>query len=159
GLDTVLVAGLPLPSDTPLQLAAALGAANQAIAPYGLRLEPPRVTKSTADREVRVTPLKIVLGDGTAARPLLGPLMSGAQPAPGGEAAPVEAAAPAAAPAAPVAVVPATRRCQSTSPGRVSGCSRGVPLPASAGALGFAVLLFGGDWWRTRRRPTRGGRA
>ena len=66
--------------DTPLELAAAFGAANQVIAPFGLRLEPPQVTKSTGDREVRVTPLKLVLGDGTAARPLLGPLMEALQP-------------------------------------------------------------------------------
>src|SRR5207244_10219493 len=81
GIDTIVVAGIPLPTDTPLQLAAAFGAANQVIAPFGLRLEPPQVTKSPADREVRVTPLKLVLGDGTAARPLLGPVMSGSQPA------------------------------------------------------------------------------
>ena len=80
GVDTVKVAGVPLPTATPLELAAAFGAANQAIAPFGLRLEPPRVTKTTADREVRVTPLKLVLGDGTAAKPLLGPLMSETQP-------------------------------------------------------------------------------
>ena len=268
GLDTVVVAGIPLPTDTPLKLAAAFGAANQVIAPLGLRLEPPQVTKAPADREVRVTPLKLVLGDGTAARPLLGPLMSGLQPAreallaamkgfgsggcslgtaggfaftfvdvvaaamegaggidlelggvlattegvdygdpfglipPGlptvapvaapatrvrpaaggsgvspeelwavtseerpeppsaavsAPATPVEAAAPVAPPpAAPVAVLPATRRCESTSRGRVSGCSRGAPLPASAAALGVAVVLFGGDWWRGRRRSTKG---
>jgi len=70
---------------------------------------------------------------------------------------PVEAAAPVAPPpAAPVAVLPATRRCESTSRGRVSGCSRGAPLPASAAALGVAVVLFGGDWWRGRRRSTKG---
>jgi hypothetical protein len=261
GLDTVTVAGIPLPTATPLELAAAFGAANEAIAPYGLRLEPPRVTKTTGDREVRVTPLKLVLGDGTAAKPLLGPLMSETQPArealleamkgfrrgdcdlgaaggltftvvdvvaaalggnggidlelggvlattegidygdpfglidpglptlpalpapavrlpaspsvtvdvpepspawepgsaaslPPAPAAPSsEVAAPAAPPAAePVAVLPATRRCESTSRGRVSGCSRGAPLPASAAALSAAVVLFGADWWRTRRR-------
>src|SRR5581483_2465666 len=81
GVDTVVVAGLPLPTDTPLELAAAFGAANKVISPFGLRIEPPQVTKSTGDREVRVTPLKLVLGDGTAAKPLLGPLMSGTQPA------------------------------------------------------------------------------
>src|SRR5687768_8009892 len=80
GLDTVTVAGIPLPTATPLELAAAFGAANEVIAPYGLRLEPPRVTKTTGNREVRVTPLKLVLGDGTAAKPLLGPLMSETQP-------------------------------------------------------------------------------
>jgi len=271
GLDTIVVGGVPLPTATPLQLAAALGAANQAIAPFGLRLEPPRVTKSTGDREVRVTPLKLVLGDGNVARPLLGPLMSEAQPGreallaamqqfgrggdcnlgragglaftfgdvvaaamegaggidlelggvvattegidygdpfglippglptvapvaapavrprppalrlpadggagpwPGSDmaaatgpaptpavAAPVEPAA--AAPvdlAAPVATRPATRRCESTSRGRVSGCSRGRPLPASAAALGVALVLFGADWWRSRR-PTKEGAA
>ena len=79
-------------------------------------------------------------------------------PTPVAPSAPVEAAAPAAPPAAApaAAMVPATRRCESTSQGRVSGCSRGVPLPASAAALGFAGLLFGGDWWRTRRRTTKG---
>jgi hypothetical protein len=51
-----------------------------------------------------------------------------------------------------VAVLPATRRCESTSRGRVAGCSRGAPLSASAAALAAALLLFGGDWWRTRRR-------
>lgn len=262
GVDTVTVAGIPLPTATPLQLAAAFGAANEVIAPYGLRLEPPRVTKSTGDREVRVTPLKLALGGATAAQPLLGPLMSETQPArealldamrgfgygdcnlgaagglsftfvdvvaaalggnggidlelggvlattegidygdplgviepglptlpplvappdrsrpavpdvtteeseeawPGSDsgvaavaapAAPTpEAAAPAAPPVAgPVAVVPVTRRCESTSRGRASGCSRGAPLPASAAALGAAVLFFGADWWRTRRRP------
>jgi len=224
------------------------------------------VTKSAGDREVRVTPLKVVVGDGTVARPLLGPLMAGAQPtraallaamqqfgtgkdcnlgqaggltftfldvvaaamegaggvdlelggvlattegidygdpfglvlpglptvapvaapavrprppapkvpvdddpspsfdsgagtvtpAPVGPSAPVEAAAPAAPPAATpaAAIVPATRRCESTNRGRVSGCSRGVPLPASAAALGFALLLFGADW-RRGRRPTK----
>ena len=75
--------GIPLPTATPLELAAAFGAANQAIAPFGLRLEPPQVTKTTGDREVRVTPLKLVLGDGTAAKPLLGPLMSEAAARPG----------------------------------------------------------------------------
>lgn len=268
GIDTVVVAGLPLPTATPLELAAAFGAANQVIAPFGLRLEPPRVTRSTGDREVRVTPLKLVLGDGTAAKPLLGPLMEESQPArealleamkgfgsgecnlgaaggaaftfvdvvaaamqgsggidfeiggvlattegidygdpfgliapglpalapvvapavrprpavpsvtveepagswpagAGGAAGPAptasspspgEAAAPAGPPAVsaePVAVLPATRRCESTSRGRVSGCSRGAPLPASAAALGAALLLFGGDWWRTRRRNLR----
>ena len=268
GLDTVTVAGIPLPTATPLELAAAFGAANSAIAPYGLRLEPPRVTKTTGDREVRVTPLKLVLGDGAAAKPLLGPLMSETLPAreallkamkgfgngecnlgaaggltftvvdvvaaalggnggidlelggvlattegidygdpfgviaPGlptvppvvapvarprpavpdvtieepAEAwrgsdsdvaapvaavpAPVEVAAPAAPPAVePIAVLPATRRCESTSRGRVSGCSRGAPLPASAAALAAALLLFGGDWWRSRRRTTEGGQA
>jgi hypothetical protein len=263
GLDTVTVAGIPLPTATPLDLAAAFGAANALIAPYGLRLEPPRVTKTTGDREVRVTPLKLVLGDGTAAKPLLGPLMSETQPArealleamrgfgtsdcnlgaaggmtftfvdivaaalggnggidlelggvlattegidygdpfglvdpglptlpsPGVPAVPPRPAAPdvtidapseplpaldadasgpvsgiaapspdeAAAPVAPpptepVAVLPATRRCESTSRGRVSGCSRGAPLRASAAALSAALLLFGADWWRTRRR-------
>jgi hypothetical protein len=261
GVDTVVVAGVPLPTATPLELAAAFGAANQVIAPFGLRLEPPRVTKTTGDREVRVTPLKLVLGDGTAAKPLLGPVMSGLQPAreallaamkgvgrdgcdvgsagglaftfldvvaaamqgaggidlelggvlattegidygdpfgliepglpavppvvvpavrprpavpsvtveepldplpalssdgaaPVPGAAPAEVAAPAPPPAAsePVAVLPATRRCESISRGRVSGCSRGAPLPASAAALAAALLLFGGDWWRTRRR-------
>ncbi|MDQ1518925.1 MAG: hypothetical protein QOE80_4755 [Actinomycetota bacterium] len=265
GIDTIVVAGLPLPTDTPLQLAAAFGAANQVIAPYGLRLEPPQVTKAPADREVRVTPLKLVVGDGTAARPLLGPLMSAAQPArealldalkggggdgcnlgtaggfaltfvdvvaaamegaggidlelggvlattegvdygdpfglippglptvapvaapavrarppvpaatyeerpepwpasdaesqpaPAAAPAPVEVAAPAAAPArGQVAVLPATRRCESTNRGRVAGCSRGAPLPASAAALAAALFLFGGDWWRTRRRSTEG---
>jgi hypothetical protein len=74
--------------------------------------------------------------------------------------APVEVAAPAAPPAAePVAVLPATRRCESTSRGRVSGCSKGAPLPASTAALAAAVFLFGGDWWRTRRRSTEGGGA
>jgi hypothetical protein len=268
GLDTVTVAGVPLPTAKPLELAAAFGAANQVIAPFGLRLEPPRVTKTTGDREVRVTPLKLVLGDGTAAKPLIGPLMSGTQPAreallkamkgfgngdcnlgavggltftfvdvvaaalggnggidlelggvlattegidygdpfgvippglpavpplvapavrprpavpgvtieePGepwrgsdsdvaapapAKPAPVEVAAPAAPPAAePVAILPATRRCESTSRGRVSGCSKGAPLPASAAALAAALLLFGGDWWRTRRRSTEGGGA
>jgi hypothetical protein len=272
GVDTIVVAGIPLPTDTPLQLAAAFGAADKVLAPLGLRVEPPRVTKSTGDREVRVTPLKLTLGDGTAARPLLGPLMSGAQPVrqallaamerfgnghdcnlgqAGGFAftfadvvaaamegaggidlelggvlattegvdygdpfglippglptvAPVEApaarprppapkpmsddagdvlpaldasAAAAAAPtpaaaapgevaapvtppvAAPVAVVPVTRRCESTSRGRVSGCSNGAPVPAGAAALGVAVLLFGGDWWRGRRRSAKGGTA
>ena len=263
GLDTVTVAGIPLPTATPLELAAAFGAANEVIAPYGLRLEPPRVTKTIGDREVRVTPLKLVLGDGTAAKPLLGPLMSEAQPvreallkamngfgygdcnlgAAGGltftfvdivaaalggnggidlelggvlattegidygdpfgliepglptlpspgvpavpsrpalpdvtvdepseplpawdtggsgpatekvAATPDEVAAPAAPPPSePVAVLPVTRRCESTSRGRVSGCSRGAPLPASAAALSAALLLFGADWWRTRRR-------
>jgi hypothetical protein len=265
GVDTIVVAGIPLPTDTPLQLAAAFGAANQVIAPFGLRLEPPQVTKSPADREVRVTPLKVVVGDGTAARPLLGPLMSAAQPAreallaamkgagggdgcnlgtaggfaltfvdvvaaamegaggidlelggvlattegvdygdpfgliapglptvapvpapavrvrpavpavsseerpeplpafdsgPAPVAAPVpapELAAPVAPPASgPVAVLPATRRCESTNRGRVSGCSRGAPLPASAAALAAALLQFGGDWWRTRRHSTEG---
>ena len=264
GVDTVVVAGLPLPTATPLDLVSAFGAANALIAPFGLRLEPPQVTKATADREVRVTPLKLVLGDGTAAKPLLGPLMSNLQPArealleamqrfrygecgagngaglaftfvdvvaaamggsggidlelggvlattegvdygdpfglippglptvapvvapavrpsppapgvayeddeplssgfdPGSErftpasaevAAPVAAAAPPS--GEPVAALPATRRCESTSRGRVAGCSRGAPLQASAAALGLAVVLFGGDWWRTRRRfPT-----
>jgi hypothetical protein len=263
GVDTVTVAGLPLPTATPLELAAAFGTVNQTIAPYGLRLEPPRVTKTTGDREVRVTPLKLVLGDGTAAKPLLGPLMSetlparqalleamkkfgrdgcdlGAaggltftfvdvvaaalggnggidlelggvlattegidygdpfgviapglpavpsvatpatrprpavpeviidepgEPSPGSPSAaassgatspaPGEVAAPPAEPAGePVAVLPATRRCESTNRGRVSGCSRGAPLPASAAALAAALLLFGGDWWRTRRRSS-----
>jgi len=267
GLDTVTVAGVPLPTATPLELAAAFGSANQVIAPFGLRLEPPQATKSTGDREVRVTPLKLVLGDGTAAKPLLGPLMSETLPARqallkamkgfgrdgcdlggagglgftfvdvvaaalGGNGgvdlelggvlattegidygdpfgviapglptvppmvapvirhrpafpdvtvdepaegwrgpdsaaastgatspAPVEAAAPAAPPAEPIAVLPATRRCESTNRGRVSGCSRGAPLPASAAALAAALLLFGGDWWRSRRRLIEGGRA
>ena len=266
GLDTVTVAGVPLPTATPLELAAAFGAANKVIAPFGLRLEPPQVTKTTGDREVRVTPLKLVLGDGTAAKPLLGPLMSGTQPAreallkamkgfgsgecnlgaaggltftvvdvvaaalggnggidlelggvlattegidygdpfgvlapglptlpplvapsvrprsavpgvtvdepaepwpgpdsgavPAAPSTPVEVAAPAMPPTGePVAVLPATRRCESTSRGRVSGCSRGAPLPASAAALSAALLLFGGDWWRTRRRSTEGGQA
>jgi hypothetical protein len=71
--------------------------------------------------------------------------------------APAEGAAPAQPPAAePVAVLPVTRRCESTSRGRVSGCSRGAPLPASAAALAAALLLFGADWWRTRRRTPRG---
>ncbi len=266
GLDAMTVAGIPLPTATPLELATAFGAANEVIAPLGLRLEPPRVTKTTGDREVRVTPLKLVLGDGTVAKPLLGPLMSETQPVrealleamkgfgngdcnlgaagglsftfvdvvaaalggnggidlelggvlattegidygdpfgvtppglpavpplvvpsvrplpavpsvtieepgqpwPGSDSevaapvaappAPVETAAPAAPPAAePVAVLPATRRCESTSRGRVSGCSRGAPLPASAAALAAAVLLFGGDWWRTRRRSIERG--
>jgi hypothetical protein len=272
GVDTIVVAGVPLPTDTPVQLGAAFGAANQVIAPFGLRLEPPQVTRAPADREVRVTPLKLVVGDGTAARPLLGPLMGAAQPvrealldamkgggsggcnpgtaaglaftfvdvvaaamegaggidlelggvlattegvdygdplgliAPGlptvapvaapavrarpapafsdedgavptedrpepwpasaSEPAPVaapvpspaEVAAPAAPPTRPpVAVAPATRRCESTNRGRVSGCSRGAPLPASAAALAAALFLFGGDWWRTRRRSTEGG--
>jgi hypothetical protein len=271
GLDTIVVAGIPLPTDTPLKLGAAFGAADKVLAPFGLRVEPPAVTKTTGDREVRVTPLKLVLGDGTAARPLLGPVMGGVQPAreallaamkgigrggdcnlgqagglaltfvdvaaaamegaggidvelggvlattegvdygdpfglipPGlptvapvaapavpprppapttpsdaGEAlpafdpsatatavpapaapapAPVAArAVPAPAAAGPVAVAPATRGCESTSRGRVSGCSRGAPVPAGAAALGVAGLLFGGDWWRARRRPTRGG--
>jgi hypothetical protein len=262
GLDSVIVAGLTLPTATPLELAAAFGAANKVIAPYGLRLEPPRVTKTTGDREVRVTPLKLVLGDGTAAKPLLGPLMSETQPtrevlleamnrfgsgdcnlgaaggmtftfvdvvaaalsgnggidlelggvlattegidyggpfglidpglptlpSPGVPAAPPrpavpdvtidepldalpgfdeggsgpvstiapqpdEAAAPAATPPPePVAVLPVIRRCESTSRGRVTGCSNGAPLPASAAALSAALLLFGADWWRTRRR-------
>jgi hypothetical protein len=265
GLDTMVVAGLPLPTATPLELAAAFGAANEVIAPYGLRLEPPQVRRTTGDREVRVTPLKLVVGDGTAARPLLGPLMEGIQPGrealleamkgfgrddcdlgtaggltftfvdvfaaamqgsggidfelggvlattegidygdpfglvePGLPAVPLapppivrprpavpdvtvdeptesrpdplagtatapapaapspspdEAAAPAGPPAAPesIAGVPATRRCESTSRGRVSGCSRGAPLPASAAALGAALVLFGADWWRSRRR-------
>lgn len=266
GVDTILVAGLPLPTATPLELAAAFGAANKVIAPLGLRLEAPQMTKSTADREVRVTPLKLVLGDGTAAKPLLGPLMEGAQPArealleamqgfgqgdcnlgsaggfsftfvdvaaaamqgsggidleiggvlattegvdygdpfgltapglpaipatpapavrparppladvtadeglasgtapfetagsaPGSitGAAPVEVVVPAGPStdaAEPVATLPVTRRCESTSRGRVSGCSRGAPLPASAAVLAGALLLFGGDWWRTRRR-------
>ncbi len=60
GVDTVVVAGLPLPTATPLELAAAFGAANKVIAPFGLRLEPPQLTKSTGDREVRVTPLRLV---------------------------------------------------------------------------------------------------
>ena len=267
GLDTMVVGGLPLPTATPLELAAAFGAANEVIAPFGLRLEPPRVTKTTGDREVRVTPLKLVLGDGTAAKPLLGPLMSEAQPVrealleamkgfgyggcnlgaaggltftfvdvvaaalggnggidlelggvlattegidygdpfgviapglptlpplvapavrprpavpdvtvdePGGLVAGVRTpdgrradrrragagrsgGAGRAAGTEPVAVLPATRRCESTSRGRVSGCSRGAPLPASAAALAAALLLFGGDWWRTRRRTSEGG--
>ena len=261
GLDTVTVAGTALPTATPLEMVATFGAANTVLASYGLRLEPPRVTKATGDREVRVTPLKLVLGDGTAAKPLLGPLMSETQPAreallkamqgfgsgdcnlgaaggltftfvdivaaalggnggidlelggvlattegidygdpfgviepglptlpplvaapvrsrpavrdvtieesEGSWPAPDSVAAPVAAPATPtsetaaraaapvaeqVAVLPVTRRCESTSPGRVSGCSRGAPLPASAAALGAAVLLFGADWWRSRRR-------
>ena len=265
GVDTVVVAGVPLPTATALELAAAFGRANEVIGPFGLRLEPPQVTKGAADREVRVTPLKVVVGDGTAAKPLFGPLMSGMQPArealleamkgnghggcdpgaAGGSAftfvdvvaaamqgsggidlelggvlattegvdygdpfgliapglpalppvvapavrprpavpdvtieehpellpasdflaqresaspspavAPAEVAAPAT-PAAdePVSVLPVTRRCESTSRGRVSGCSRGAPLPASAAALAVALLLFGGDWWRTHR-PT-----
>ena len=267
GIDTVVVGGIPLPTATPLELAAAFGGANKVIAPFGLRLEPPRVEKSTGDREVRVTPLKLVLGDGTAAKPLLGPLMEKQQPAReallaamkgfgrgdcdgssagglfftfvdvvaaalqgsggidlelggvlattegvdygdpfglvepglptlpggaapvvrpaparsstavdepaqplpagdealGGRAAPSPAVAPPAstamaAPAEtvplaePVAVLPVTRRCESTSRGRVSGCSRGAPLPASAAALSVAVLLFGADWWRARHR-------
>jgi hypothetical protein len=268
GVDTIVVAGVPLPTDTPLQLAAAFGAVNRTIAPFGLRLEPPQVTKSAGDREIRVTPLKLVVGDGTVARPVLGPLMSGAQPTreallaamqqfgtgkdcnlgqaggltftfldvvaaamegaggvdlelggvlattegidygdpfglvpPGlptvapvvapavrprppapkppvddepssspdsgvatvappsaGSSAPVESAGPAAPPvvAPAAAIVPATRRCESTNRGRVSGCSRGAPLPAAAAALGVALVLFGGDWWRTRRRPTKG---
>jgi len=270
GIDTIVVGGLPLPTDTPLQLAAAFGAANAVLGPFGLRLEPPELTKTSGDREVRVTPLKLVLGDGTAARPLLGPLMSAAQPgrealleamkglgrggdcnlgqaggfaftfadvvaaamegaggidlelggvlattegvdygdpfglippglptvapvvapaaqphppaptstseaagdAPTAFDAPAAAAAapsPAAAapmpanagatppPAGPVALVPATRRCESASRGRVSGCSSGAPVPAAAAALGVAVLLFGGDWWRGRRQSTKGG--
>ncbi len=261
GLDTVTVAGIPLPTATALDLAAAFGAANKVIAPYGLRLEPPQVTKTTGDREVRVTPLKLVLGDGTAAKPLLGPLMSETQPvrealleamkgfgygdcnlgaaggltftfvdivaaalggnggidlelggvlattegidygdpfgviepglptlpSPGVPAVPPRPAVPdltfdeasealpaldtggsvpasgsataspdevaaAPPPTEPVAVLPVTRRCESTSRGRVSGCSRGAPLAASAAALSAALLLFGADWWRTRRR-------
>jgi hypothetical protein len=219
------------------------------------------VTKTTGDREVRVTPLKLVLGDGTAAKPLLGPLMSETQPvrealleamkgfgygdcnlgtaggltftfvdivaaalggnggidlelggvlattegmdygdpfgviepglptlpSPGVAAVPPRPAVPdltfdeatealpgsdiggsvpasgnaavspdevaaAPPPTEPVAVLPVTRRCESTSRGRVSGCSRGAPLQASAAALSAALLLFGADWWRTRRR-------
>ncbi|HEY0396876.1 MAG TPA: hypothetical protein VGF00_00720, partial [Acidimicrobiia bacterium] len=71
---------------------------------------------------------------------------------------PAEVAAPAPKPSRPpLAVAPATRRCESTNRGRVSGCSRGAPLPASAAALATALFLFGGDWWRTRRRSTEGG--
>ncbi len=265
-IDTVVVAGLPLPTGTPLELAAAFGAANSVLGPLGLRIEPPEVTKTSGDREVRVTPLKVVVGDGTAARPLLGPVMGGVQPAretlleamqrfrrggcdpgagggfaftfvdivaaamqgaggidlevggvlattegidygdplglsPPGLPTVARVAAPAprprppasdstsedgagplpaldlpvpvptppttgpptpgsaavgetAAPAGPVTVLPATRRCESTSRGRVAGCSNGAPLPASAAALAGALLLFGGDWWRTRRRAT-----
>ena len=47
GLDAMTVAGIPLPTATPLELATAFGAANEVIAPFGLRLEPPRVTKTT----------------------------------------------------------------------------------------------------------------
>lgn len=265
GVETVTVAGLAMPTATPLDLTAAFGAANSVIAPFGLRLEPPQVKKTTGDREVRVTPLKLVVGDGTAARPLLGPLMSAVQPsrealleamrgfrqgecdagsaggfaltfvdvvaaamqgaggldlelggvlattegidygdpfgltppglptvaavvtpaprprplapemisedgsgswpASGVPAAPVvlptnggpptpAPVADEAAAAEPVGALPATRRCESTSRGRVAGCSRGAPLPASAAALGAALLLFGGDWWRGRRRAS-----
>ena len=270
GLDTMVVGGVALPTDTPLRLAAAFGAADRVLAPLGLRIEPPQVTKSSGEREVRVTALKVVVGDGTVARPLLGPLMTGAQPvreallaamkglgkgddcnlgqagglgftfvdvvaaamegaggvdfelggvlattegidygdpfglippglptvapvaapavrprpsapktaddgsvetatstgpgplavaAPAAPGTVPTAAAPAATAPAPVAVVPATRRCESTSVGRSSGCSHGLPRPASAAALGLAVALFGTDWWRTRRRPARGASA
>jgi hypothetical protein len=81
GLDGIVVAGVPLPVSTPLELASAFDGANRLIAPFGLRLEPPRTATSTGQREVRVTPLRLVVGDGTAARPLIAPLMNGLQPA------------------------------------------------------------------------------
>ncbi|HVW30956.1 MAG TPA: hypothetical protein VHL53_00330, partial [Acidimicrobiia bacterium] len=60
------------------------------------------------------------------------------------------AVAPPAEPALPVEARPVTRRCETTSRGWLSGCSRGAPLPASAAALGLAAVFFGADWWRSR---------
>ncbi|HVW31475.1 MAG TPA: hypothetical protein VHL53_02950, partial [Acidimicrobiia bacterium] len=81
GADTIVVGGLSLPTDTPVRLGMAFGAANAVLGPFGLHLGAPAVTTTAGNREVRVTPLKLTLGDGKAAQPLLGPLMSGAQPA------------------------------------------------------------------------------
>lgn len=278
GLDGMVVGGLPLPTATPLELASALGAANQVISTLGLRLEAPQVSRSAGDREVRVTPLTLVIGGPAASRPVIGPVMTGLIPAreallaalralggapgspggggggscdlgtaagfaltfvdivaaglegtggidlqfggalattegvdygdpfgivpPGLPAVPVVPAPaarprprPAVAPvtvdagadvvapvpvsparrtdpapevsidaarpevvaaAPPAATLAATHRCESTSRGRAPRCGRGAPVPAGAAALGLAVLLFGADWWRTRRRVAIG---
>jgi hypothetical protein len=257
GLDGVVVAGIPLSTTTPEGSAGSLEAANKVLGPLGLRLEAPVVTRAAGDREVRVSPLKLVIGDATATRPVVGPVMGAALPArealleilrnggdgdcnpgaAGGFAltfvdvvaaalggsggidlelggvlattegidygdplglvapglptvaptlsspvprsarsvapvagpeppalaaadvagpapAPAQVAAPVAVSAAspPVAAVPASRRCESTSRGRTPACSRGAPLAASAGALAVALVLFGTDWFRGRRR-------
>ena len=255
GLEGVTVAGIPLTTATPLALASALAAANEAIGPFGLRLEPPQVSEDRDDREARIGPLKLVIGDATAGQPLVGPVMEALLPAreallellagggedecnpgtaggfaltfadvvaaalvgsggidlelggamattegidygdplglvapgiptapaspppaprPARSLAPVAAAEPLAVPpveptgpapavaavaapdrpaaSPPVAAVPASRRCESTSRGGAPGCSRGAPLAASAGALALAMALFGADWFRSRGR-------
>jgi hypothetical protein len=81
GLDGVVVAGIPLSTNTPGAPGAALEAANKVLGPLGLRLEPPVVTRAAGDREVRVSPLKLVIGDATTTRPVVGPVMSAALPA------------------------------------------------------------------------------
>jgi len=263
GLEGITVAGLPLTTATPLALAGALAAANQAIGPFGLRLEPPQVSEDRDDREARIGPLKLVIGDATASQPLVGPVMEAVLPAReallellagggddecnpgtaggfaltfadvvaaalggsggidlelGGAMAttegidygdpfglvapglptvlpaspppaprPARSAAPVAVPepeplvpsvaftapaptgaviaapdlplaSPPVAVVPGSRRCESTSRGGAPGCSQGAPLAASAGALALAMALFGADWFRSRSRGRGGGR-
>ena len=81
GLEGITVAGLPRTTATPLALASALAAANEAIGPFGLRLEPPQVSEDRDDRQARIGPLKLVIGDATAGQPLVGPVMEALLPA------------------------------------------------------------------------------
>jgi hypothetical protein len=259
GLDGMEVAGLPLPTATPIDLHRSLGSANEALAPFGLSLQAPVVTETGEGRRVRVSPLKVAIGDATATQPIVAPVVTGLLPVregllalldswpgsgcdpgsagglaftavdlfagalegaggidvelggvsaetdgtdygdplglvpPGvGSVAPAptvarsrpsvqqpapDLPAPAAALPAPprerpaagdevgvampapprptaavVAMAPATRRCESTSAGGRSRCSRGSPVVASGLAIGIALTLLGGDFVKSRHR-------
>jgi hypothetical protein len=75
----VLVSGVPLPTETPADLASAFDAAGAVLGPLGLQLEPPTVQRSK-DGTLAVTPLVVMFGGNDDANPLVGPLMRQLQP-------------------------------------------------------------------------------
>jgi hypothetical protein len=70
------LAGVPLPSASPDQLAASLTTVNQALAPLGLQIRLPRLVAYGSTGQ-QLTPLTVAVGGATTYGPLLYPLLAG----------------------------------------------------------------------------------
>ncbi len=70
------LAGVPLPAETPDQLATSLATVNQALAPLGLQIRLPRLVPYGSTGK-QLTPLTVALGGATTYGPLLYPLLAG----------------------------------------------------------------------------------
>jgi hypothetical protein len=73
------IAGVPLPTETPADIAQSFAALNGVIGPLGLRIEPPAfVTQEDGTNEV--TPMVVVIGGNDQGNVLIGPLLDALQP-------------------------------------------------------------------------------
>jgi hypothetical protein len=77
----ITLAGQALPNETPEQMRTSIETVNGVLGPLGLRLELPVVRRTDDRMWMEVTPLTLVVGEGTTLGPIIAPLLPLTQPA------------------------------------------------------------------------------